>query len=203
MNIWIATENENKRKEFMALFEPLGLNVQTINDLPSFKLPPEDGKTFAENAMIKANALYSEVNEAVIADDSGLAVDYLHGAPGIFSARYGGENVTDAERRQLILDELSGVDDREAQFVCVIAFINNEGAASTFEGILHGKISLEERGGNGFGYDPIFQPENESETLGELPSDKKNKISHRSVALNKLLHNKKFQAIYQIRKEGK
>ena len=145
----------------------------------------EDGQTFEENALIKANTIMKMTNSIVLADDSGLEVDYLNKEPGIYSARYLGENVSQEEKNIYILNKLKGVDEknRTARFVCSIACAIPEQESFTVRGIMEGQIAHNIAGENGFGYDPIFYVNEYNKTVAELNSDEKNKISHRGKAL--------------------
>ncbi|MDR0984010.1 MAG: RdgB/HAM1 family non-canonical purine NTP pyrophosphatase [Ruminococcus sp.] len=188
-NIILATNNEHKLKEFREILAPLGYNVLPMPDGISFE---ETGSTFAENAFIKANAVYEKTHTAVIADDSGLCVDWLGGEPGVHSHRYGGEDMDDASRYEFLLSELSGVKkkNRKAHFECVICYINSAGSEKYFTGICEGTITEKPSGAGGFGYDPIFSVQTgflSSKTFSELTPNEKNKISHRGKAVNQLL----------------
>jgi len=187
MNLLLATRNQNKTREFTQL---LGLNF-TLRDLTRARDLPEireTGRAFEDNAVIKAIAI-SKVfpDEMVIADDSGLEVDALNGAPGIFSARYAGENASDRRNVEKLLRQLQGATERSARFRCVIALAKNGELITTFAGEVAGTITKSPRGENGFGYDPIFTPEGFDETFAELPSEKKNVISHRAKAVTELV----------------
>jgi len=186
-NLLLATRNQNKTREFAQV---LCSNV-TLRDLTSVCDPPEireTGRTFEDNAVIKAIAI-SKIfpHEMVIADDSGLEVDALNGAPGIFSARYGGENASDQRNVEKLLREVQGATKRSARFRCVIALAKNGKLLATVAGEVAGTITKSPRGGNGFGYDPIFIPEGFEETFAELPSETKNAISHRAKAVAELV----------------
>ena len=187
MDLLLATRNQHKTREFAQL---LGSNF-TLRDLTSeHDLPEiqETGRTFEENAVIKAIAI-SKIfpDQIVIADDSGLEVKSLEGAPGIFSARYDGENATDRRNVEKLLCELQGAPERSARFRCVIALVKNGELITTVAGEVAGTITKSPRGENGFGYDPIFIPEGFEETFAELPSDTKNAISHRAKAVAELV----------------
>ncbi|MBQ4165888.1 MAG: RdgB/HAM1 family non-canonical purine NTP pyrophosphatase, partial [Oscillospiraceae bacterium] len=147
----------------------------------------EDGDTFEENAHIKARAVFEATGLPTIADDSGLEIDFLNGAPGIYSARYAGENATDKERCDKVLEEMYGVDRslRDARFVCSIYFIYAEDDEYSVSGTVNGYIGEEPLGENGFGYDPIFML-NDDESMATIGEDEKNKISHRARAFEKL-----------------
>lgn len=187
MKLILASNNKNKLREIKQIIEPFGFEVLSLKDVNVTADPEETGTTFEENAHIKAEYLYNTFNGkyAVIADDSGLEVDYLNKAPGIYSARYGGENATDEEKCSKIISELKGVpkEKRTARFVCVICFIDCDGNSYTVRGECEGYIGFEPKGENGFGYDPIFMYGENS--FAEISADMKNKISHRSDALRK------------------
>ena len=156
MDIIIATNNAHKVEEFKRLLTPLGYRVYSLKDKEIQVEIEENGSTFAENAMIKAQTIYDMVHLPVIADDSGICVDALDGRPGIYSARYGGEGLDDHGRNLKLLEELGGVTDRTGRFVCSIAYIDAKGEKHSFEGVCEGVIGYEEKGENGFGYDPLF-----------------------------------------------
>jgi len=147
----------------------------------------ESGTSFEENANLKARAVSKQLPALVIADDSGLEVDALDGAPGIYSARYAGANATEREKIDKLLCELTRVrataDQRRARFRCVVALARNGNFLGTFEGVVEGRVAKKIRGDNGFGYDPIFIPEGFHQTFGELPAEVKNTISHRAKAI--------------------
>ncbi len=186
-NLLLATRNQHKTREFTQL---LGPNF-TLRDLTSeHDLPeiPETGRTFEENAVVKAIAISRIfLHEIVIADDSGVEVKSLEGAPGIFSARYAGEEASDRRNVEKLLCELEGAPERSARFRCVIALAKNGELITTFAGEVAGTLTKSSRGENGFGYDPIFIPEGFEETFAELPSETKNAISHRAKAVAELV----------------
>lgn len=188
MKVVIATGNRGKVKEFKEILEPLGFEPVSMADEGITADITEDGETFEENAHIKAKAVYDICHLPVIADDSGLEVEFLGGAPGIYSARYGGENATDVERYEKVLSELEGVDDelRGARFVCAIYFILSDEKQYCVTGTLDGYIGHAPQGENGFGYDPIFMVDKDR-SVAELSDDEKNEISHRGRALRNLL----------------
>ena len=183
MNILLATKNINKHKEISKIFKDMGDFHQAVykEDLINVK---EDKDTILENAQKKAYEIYNYYQIPVISDDSGLFVKSINGMPGLRSKRYAGENATDQENIELLLTNLSGVEDRSGYFQTVLYFYDGTNDFST-EGILEGVITQEQRGTNGFGYDSIF--EYESKTLAELSSDEKNIISHRKLATNKMI----------------
>ena len=186
MKIIHASNNKNKIAELKQILSPLGYEVISQSEAGVNIEVEETGTTFEENSMIKAKAVYEISKMAVIADDSGLEVDYLDKAPGVYSHRYAGENATDKDRCKKILSELDGVPDekRTARFVCVISYIDSNGNASVLRGECEGIIGREMKGDNGFGYDPIFMIGDKS--FAEISSEEKNKISHRANALKKL-----------------
>ena len=187
--IVVATNNKGKLKEFNRLCEGLGMEVLSLADFPQIGEIVEDGKTFDENALIKARAVYRATGLAAIGDDSGLEVDYLGGAPGIYSARYSGEHGNDKANNEKLLNELLGVptDKRTARFRCSIGFVTREGKEYVVDGSCEGVILTEVQGERGFGYDPLFFVEENGKSFAELSLDEKNSISHRGKANAKLL----------------
>lgn len=187
MKIILASNNKNKLREIREIIEPFGYEVISLKEAGITADPEENGKTFEENAFIKAKCIYDMCEEkcCVLADDSGLEVDYLNKAPGIYSSRYAGENATDSQRCDKILSELDGVpkEKRTARFVCVLSFIDKDGNSSAVRGECEGYIGFEPKGENGFGYDPIFMYGDMS--FAEISADMKNNVSHRSDALRK------------------
>lgn len=184
-NLLIATSNPGKIREYADLLDAFQVDWITINEL---KDPPpeveEVGKTYAENAAWKARAYQRHSNMIVLADDSGLEVDALGGEPGLHSARYAGPGASDADRRKLLLHNLRDVPPpRTARFRCAIAVAGTTGEVQLAEGVCPGEIALEERGTNGFGYDPIFYLPDHGRTMAELPAEVKNRVSHRGRAL--------------------
>lgn len=182
--IFIATKNKGKVKEIISVLGGTGIGFSSLVDNPEIPDIPETGSTFEENAFIKAKAVYEIVKIPVLADDSGLEVDYLNGAPGVYSARYSGEGATDKKNCDKLLKELEGVEskDRTARFKCVLVLFDGE-SKRVFEGTCEGIIATSPKGDGGFGYDPLFKPVGYTETFGELGQDIKNKISHRGKAL--------------------
>ena len=178
----LASSNPHKLREFREILEPLGCEVISQHDAGIDADPEETGTTFAENSAIKARAIYNIAKCAVIADDSGLEVDALGGEPGVYSARYGGTR-DDIAHNDLVISKLAGVPDekRTARFVCVITYIDENGALSQFVGKFEGRIGYEMRGEHGFGYDPIFMVGNISSA--EMTPEQKNAVSHRGKAL--------------------
>lgn len=186
--IIIATKNRGKVNEFEEMFKESGYQVTSLLDYPDSIDVEETGATFVENAILKAEAISKHYQRITIADDSGLSIDYLNGAPGIFSARYAGEDKSDAANLNRVLTELVGVPEamRSARFHCALAIASPEKETSTVEGICEGLITEKKVGDNGFGYDPIFKPKGKEVTMAQLPKAEKNRISHRADALKKL-----------------
>lgn len=184
----LATRNKGKVKEIKSILGPLDIEVLTLDDVPALELPPEVGNTFKENALAKAAFIAGSTGIPALADDSGLEVDYLDGRPGIYSARYAGQDATDRENYEKLLAELSGVEreKRTARFRCAIALVLPGREPLVFEGALEGFIATEPGGENGFGYDPVFFVAEEGKTAAELKPEEKNRISHRAKALEKL-----------------
>lgn len=187
--IILSTGNPDKVVEIKNIFRDLEIDIKTKKDLGlgDFEIK-ETGDTLEENAIIKAKALAEKVDGIVIADDTGLFVDYLNGAPGVHSANYGGGDHDYKGNNERLLKELDGVplDKRQAYFETVIAIVLEDKSIRTVSGRCNGIISLKPNGNMGFGYDPLFIPEGYDKSFGELGLDLKNKISHRSRALEKL-----------------
>ncbi|MEG8979057.1 XTP/dITP diphosphatase [Priestia megaterium] len=186
--IIIATKNAGKVKDFETLFSPKGFKVKSLLDFPEIEDVEETGVTFAENATLKAEAISSALNKPVIADDSGLAIDALNGEPGVYSARYAGENKDDNANIEKVLQKLNDVpfEKRTARFHCALAIAVPGKRTEIVEGTCEGHILEEKRGENGFGYDPIFFVEKWRSSMAELTKEQKNQISHRANALKKL-----------------
>ncbi|MED4392860.1 XTP/dITP diphosphatase [Priestia aryabhattai] len=186
--IIIATKNAGKVKDFETLFSPKGFKVTSLLDFPEIEDVEETGVTFAENATLKAETISSALNKPVIADDSGLAIDALNGEPGVYSARYAGENKDDNANIEKVLQKLHGVpfEKRTARFHCTLAIAVPGKRTELVEGTCEGRILEEKRGENGFGYDPIFFVEKWNCSMAELSKEQKNQISHRANALEKL-----------------
>lgn len=185
----IATKNPGKAREFEHIFAPRGIEVKTLLDYPEMEDVEETGTTFEENASLKAEAVSKQLNKMVIGDDSGLIVDALEGRPGIYSARYAGvEPKDDQKNLEKVLNELQGVseENRTARFYCALAVAWPGNETITVYGTCEGRILEEQRGTNGFGYDPVFYVPEKACAMAELSSDEKNKISHRANALKKL-----------------
>ena len=187
MDFILATNNMKKLAEMQRILSPLGINVVTAKALGiELEDVEETGTTFEENARLKATAACKETNMPAIADDSGLCVDYLNGAPGIFSARFSGEHGNDEKNNDLLLEKLKGVkpEQRTAHYVCAICCVFPNGKEITVRGECNGTIGFERDGNAGFGYDPLFLVNGRS--FGRYTAEEKDKISHRGNALRKL-----------------
>ena len=185
----IASGNQGKLKEFKELMKDLAVEVKSLKDFPEIGDIEENGTSFAENAYIKAKAVFDVTGCLSIADDSGLEVDALDGAPGIYSARYAGEDKNDAANNEKLLQEMDAVpkEQRGAQFHCAIVAIDKNGNRYDAEGVVRGEILRAPQGENGFGYDPLFYIEEFGRTTAELSMDEKNKISHRGKAVRRIV----------------
>lgn len=190
MEILIGTKNQGKLKEFENFFADSKIKLRSLQDFPNIIDVAETGKTYAENAILKATT-YSLITKLwTIADDSGLEVESLNNKPGIYSSRYGGNNASDNEKIQKILNELKNTngDNRNANFISVIALTDEKGEVKTVvKGICKGQISTKPIGINGFGYDAIFIPNDFNKTFGELSEQIKQTISHRAKAIEKII----------------
>lgn len=184
----IASHNTGKLAEIEALLKPYISKFYGAGEL-NLPEPEETGKTFRENAVLKAKAAALASGKAALADDSGLAVNALDGAPGIYSARWAGPKKDFKAAMQKIQDELGGAEDRSAAFVCVLALAWPDGHVETFEGCVEGTLIWPPRGEKGFGYDPVFVPEGYNKTFAEMEGAEKQKISHRARAFEKLVKN--------------
>lgn len=190
MQIVLASHNVHKIREFRAILKSLaGIDVRSLIDFPHYHLPHETGKSFEENAVLKALHAAEALQEWVLADDSGLVVPALKGAPGIFSARFAGDHATDAENRKKLLHEMQHLRDgmRNAYFECWIALASPQGIKKIVKGVCEGVILELEKGGQGFGYDPLFIKHEYGKTFAEMDEQTKNRISHRRKAFDKLL----------------
>ena len=189
IDLLVATRNAHKTEEIQRILGPQ-FNVTDLAAHPEIPHIAESGTTFQENAILKAVAVSKRMPGFVIADDSGLEVEALGGAPGIHSARYAGMNATDQEKTDKLLEELTRVgatkNARRARFRCVLALAYKGNVLGAFEGIIEGQIADRPHGSHGFGYDPIFMPEGFQQTFGELAPAEKNQLSHRARALEKL-----------------
>jgi len=184
-NLVIATFNKGKLEELRQLLSELPFGITDLEGFSSIQAIPETGKTFVENASLKASGYAKQTGRLTLADDSGLEVDALNGAPGVLSARYAHEGASDAARITKLLTEMSQCADRRARFVSVIAIANEDGRVINLStGTCDGQIAQAPRGNNGFGYDPVFIPEGFGQTFAELQTEMKNHISHRARALS-------------------
>lgn len=184
----VATKNKGKIAEIKEVLQYMPFEVLSMGDIGITIDVVEDGKTFEENSLKKAIEICKVSNTIVIADDSGIEVDYLDGAPGIYSARFGGPEATDEDRNAKLLDMLKGVphEKRTARYVCAIAVAFPDGRAFVVRDTCEGYVDTESKGNNGFGYDPIFYIPEFGKSMAEISMDIKNKISHRAKALNKM-----------------
>jgi len=187
-SLLLATRNPGKVREIESIFAGSGWSFSSLQSFPSVDTPEESGATYADNAILKARFYALATGLCALADDSGLEVEALAGAPGVFSARYAGENASDADRRALLLSELGRTSNvnRRARFVSAVAISDAQGSVlNVSEGVCEGTIIFSPRGDGGFGYDPLFVPDGFNETFAELSADIKNRISHRARALMK------------------
>ena len=184
MKLILATGNKGKVREFRAILEPLGYEIVSQIDLGLDLDVEETGETFEENAFLKANAVLQATGHAAVADDSGLCVEALNGAPGVHSARYGGGKAwTDQQKYEYLLDQMKGAANRRARFVSCIVCLFPDGRRISVRGECPGRILDAPAGDAGFGYDPIFAPEGYDESFGQLGPKVKNTLSHRARAL--------------------
>lgn len=190
MKLLLATRNKGKIKEIAQMLQDLPVVLLTLEDFPQAPQWEEKGSTFEENAVMKAVVLAAYSGCFALADDSGLEVDYLQGAPGVYSARFAGETASDEENNRKLLSLLEGVplEQRRARFRCVMALADAAGNYRTATGICEGLIALYPRGENGFGYDPLFYLPDRGVTMAELDLEEKNRISHRAKALQTMRH---------------
>ena len=188
MKLIIGTTNDGKLMELRELFSGVDVELEGLHRFPHLIEPLENGETFEENAVIKASEYARQTGEWALADDSGLEINALGGAPGVHSARFGGSDSTYHEKIRMILDRLEDTEDRSARFLCVIAVARPDGEiAAIATGECHGEIVREPRGPNGFGYDPIFTPDGYDRTFGEMTDDEKSLLSHRSRAAEQII----------------
>ena len=194
MKLIIASNNAHKLTEMKAILAPFFDDVLSMREAGIEHETVEDGETFMENAVKKARELAEISGCCAIADDSGLCVDALGGAPGIYSARFSGVHGDDKANNRLLLEKLAGVEDRGAHYTCAIALVWPDGSMLTAEDYLYGEIAHDERGTNGFGYDPLFLLPERGLRTAEISADEKNRISHRGKALRKLVEKLKAQS---------
>lgn len=190
IRILAGTSNKHKVQEFRSAFSPFQdrISLLKLDDVPPFEMPEENGNSFEENARIKADAVSGASSLLAFADDSGLEVECLDNAPGIYSARYAGENASDADRIAKLLSEMkkSNSSNRKARFVCAMALAYKGKTVKVFRGEVSGVICETPSGSRGFGYDPVFIPDGYDVSFGELPAEIKESISHRAKALEQL-----------------
>jgi XTP/dITP diphosphohydrolase len=189
MKLLVATHNSNKLIEIKAILEAHQIDLFTLDDLEIDEDIEETANTFEGNALLKAQWAHQRTGLACIADDSGLEIEALNNEPGVYSARYLGENTPYRYKNQIILERLLGQDNRNARYVCVVAYVDESGQSFHFRAELNGKIALESKGEGGFGYDPIFIPIHEIRHYAELNLDERNQISHRQAALKACIKN--------------
>ncbi len=185
MNIVFATNNKNKIKEITPLLDSK-IKILSLKDISCFDNIPETGNSLKENAFLKANFVKQHYNYDCFADDTGLFIDYINGEPGVYSARYAGEDGNSKKNIEKVLQKLNGVDNRKAHFTTVISLILND-KYFFFDGSVYGRISLKIKGDKGFGYDPVFIPDGYDISFAQMPLSEKNKISHRAIAIKKLI----------------
>jgi XTP/dITP diphosphohydrolase len=196
----LATHNPDKQTEMNAVLSDLGLDVIGLDQYPEIDDIPENGTTLLENALIKARAVHLKTGFPALADDTGLEVDALHGAPGVYSARFAGEDATYQDNVKKLLSVMAGISrqNRTARFRTVVALIDSDTELWT-EGIIEGLITRDERGAGGFGYDPIFEAADTGKTFSEMSAAQKNEISHRARALQKM--RKKLITVFEEKGE--
>tara|TARA_B100000886_G_scaffold117950_1_gene79319 strand:- start:11498 stop:12082 length:585 start_codon:yes stop_codon:yes gene_type:complete len=185
MELIIASQNQNKLVEFKKILGDK-INLFSLSDIGLNQEIPENEKTIKKNAMFKAKFVNTQTGKNVFADDTGLEIDSLNGEPGVYSARYSGVETNSDKNIELVLTKLKNKSNRNSRFKTIISLII-DGKSVNFEGVVEGKITEKKRGSNGFGYDPIFQPNGYASTFGEMSLKEKNKISHRSIAINKMV----------------
>ena len=185
MELIIASQNQNKLVEFKKILGDK-INLFSLSEIGLNQEIPENEKTIKKNAIFKAKFVNTQTGKNVFADDTGLEIDSLNGEPGVYSARYSGVERNSDKNIELVLTKLKNKSNRNSRFKTIISLII-DGKSVNFEGVVEGKITEEKRGSNGFGYDPIFQPNGYASTFGEMSLNEKNKISHRSIAINKLV----------------
>lgn len=202
----IATGNEHKFEEVGDEFRELGITPLSLNDVGISLDRPESGQNYHENALIKAQEAFDKAGEPSLADDSGLEVDALDGAPGVRSDRWAGENADAKEKNDLLLEKLDGVptEDRTARYVCEMVLVDETGERLRSRGVCEGRIAKSPSGDGGFGYDPIFEVREKNwRTFGELPSDVKLWISHRARALNEMISLMKDEGLLPERRDAR
>jgi non-canonical purine NTP pyrophosphatase (RdgB/HAM1 family) len=190
-SIVVASTNAHKIKEIATILKPYGYDVKSLLDFPEIPDVRETGSTFEENAILKATTIAKVLNQPVLADDSGIEVDALNGMPGVLSARWAGSQKDDSANLNLLLSQLADVpsDRRTARYVCVAVYSDPAGEVKTARGEWNGLVAFEPHGSNGFGYDPIFLIPELDKTVAELPSERKDELSHRLKAFSNLAQN--------------
>jgi XTP/dITP diphosphohydrolase len=191
IRLYCATTNQGKIREFHSAVRRLApglLEVRMLPGLAEIEPCPETGATFEQNAIQKALYYGAHASGLLFAEDSGLEVDALGGAPGVYSARFAGEDATDQDNNRLLLERLGGREPRTARYVCMVALVDAGRLARTFRGSVEGSIVTEPRGSNGFGYDPLFFYPPFNATFAEVPLEAKQRVSHRARALEQLVH---------------
>ena len=186
--IVVASTNKHKIKEIAAIMQPHGYQIKSLLDYPDIPDVRETGATFEENAILKATTIAKQLNQPVLADDSGIEVDALNGMPGVLSARWAGSQKNDLANLELLLSQLADVptERRTARYVCVAAYVEPERTAKTARGEWQGVVAIEPTGTNGFGYDPIFWLPDQGKSVAELSEAEKDSISHRLKAFTQL-----------------
>ncbi len=189
LELIIATQNDGKLQEIKSALAEVGITALGMSNYPELVAAVEDGTTLQENAIKKARAVVQQTGKPCLADDTGLLVTALDGRPGVYSARYAGENASYADNNELLMQELDGVPEsqRGAAFCCVMALCYPDGSCHIFEGRLDGKILLQMQGEGGFGYDPLFEVIDAAQSLAQMSVAEKNRISHRGLALQKVV----------------
>ncbi len=185
--ILLATSNAHKVEEFKEMLEPFGYTITSLLDFDEEFDIEETGTTFEENALIKAKTMHDKLGIAVIADDSGLMVNALDGAPGIYSARFMGKDTSYDIKNQYIIDQCKDADDKGCQFVCAIAYVEENGESHVFTGVVEGIVADHIEGEKGFGYDPLFYYPPYQTTLANVSEEQKNAVSHRGRALKQFV----------------
>lgn len=197
--IYIATGNAHKIEEIASILTPLGIQVSGMTELGGMPEVVEDGETFEANSAKKATEAAAALGVPVLADDSGLSVDALHGAPGVYSARYAGVDTTDKKNMLKLLENMREIKNKRAKFVCVISVADASGRLiGHVRGEVPGAIIHAPRGSGGFGYDPIFIPDGYDQTFAELPGSVKNELSHRGDALKKLVSSNLLEKLFTL-----
>lgn len=186
MKIIFATGNQNKVNEVRSIL-PESIEVVSLKEIGFTQEIEETGTTLIENALLKARTIFEKYKLPVLAEDTGLEVDALNGAPGVYSARYAGADCNSENNMQLLLSKLKDKSNRKAQFKTIAAYIDAQGKEHLFEGIIKGEIALQKIGTDGFGYDPIFVPNAYTKSFAQMSKEEKSEISHRAIAIQKFV----------------